>query len=159
THPAADAGIPNLNVDDFYTSGMPAFFIEGDGGTTFGYSLNTNLCNCPSNEQEQQFQLVDNVTKTLGDHTVKFDADLRPAMNLRVASGIHRAGGLDFSNGYTGIAPAPGQGVLEGLGWSTFLLGEVTYFARFVSQSTSAAERQNRYFWYGQDSWRVSRKL
>src|SRR5262249_32713730 len=123
THPAADAGIPNLNVDDFYTSGMPAVYVQGDGGTTFCYSLKTNRCNCPSNEQEQQFQLVDNVTKILGNHTVKFGADLRHAMNLRVASGVRRAGELEFGNGYTGIAPAPGQGVQEGLGWGTFLLG------------------------------------
>ncbi|PYT20298.1 MAG: hypothetical protein DMG58_34345, partial [Acidobacteria bacterium] len=72
THPATDAGIPNLNTDNFYTSGMPAFFVQGDAGTNLGYSLGTNQCNCPLNEQEQQFQFVDNLTKTVGNHTLKF---------------------------------------------------------------------------------------
>ena len=159
THPATDAGIRNLNSDDFYTSGMPAFFIQGDAGTNLGYSLGTNQCNCPLNEQEQQFQFVDNTTKTLGNHTLKFGADLRHAMNLRVPSDVHRAGELTFNTGYTGLVPGAGQGVQEGLGWATFMLGEVTNFGRFVSKSADAAERQNRYFWYGQDSWRISRKL
>ena len=159
THPATDAGIPNLNTDNFYTSGMPAFFVQGDAGTNLGYSLGTNQCNCPLNEQEQQFQFVDNLTKTVGNHTLKFGADLRHATNLRVPSDVHRAGELTFDTGYTGIVPGAGQGVQEGLGWATFRLGEVTSFGRFVSNVTDAAERQNRFFWYAQDSWRVSRKL
>ena len=159
THPATDAGIPNLNTDNFYTSGMPAFFVQGDAGTNLGYSLGTNQCNCPLNEQEQQFQFVDNLTKTVGNHTLKFGADLRHATNLRVPSDVHRAGELTFDTGYTGIVPGAGQGVQEGLGWATFMLGEVTSFGRFVSNVTDAAERQNRFFWYAQDSWRVSRKL
>jgi hypothetical protein len=159
THPATDAGIPGLNIDNFYTSGLPAFFIQGDAGTNLGYSLGTNQCNCPLNEQEQQFQFVDNLTKTVGNHTLKFGADLRHAMNLRVPSDVHRAGELTFDTGYTGLVPGAGQGVQEGLGWATFMLGEVTSFGRFVSNSTAAAERQNRFFWYGQDSWRISRKL
>ena len=31
TSPAKDAGIPGLNVDDNFNSGMPAFFINGYG--------------------------------------------------------------------------------------------------------------------------------
>src|SRR5215471_3713123 len=39
TSPATDGGIPGLNVDNFYTSGMPAFFINGVGGLNIGYAL------------------------------------------------------------------------------------------------------------------------
>ncbi|HEY7116133.1 MAG TPA: carboxypeptidase-like regulatory domain-containing protein, partial [Tepidisphaeraceae bacterium] len=60
TSPAKDAGIPGLNVDDYYTSGMPAFTINGTGGFSFGYSLGINQCNCPLNEQENEFQWVGN---------------------------------------------------------------------------------------------------
>jgi hypothetical protein len=66
---------------------------------------------------------------------------------------------LTFATGYTGLVPGAGQAVREGLGWASFMLGEVTNFGRFVRASTDAAERQIRFFWYGQDSWRVSRKL
>jgi len=46
-----------------------------------------------------------------------------------------------------------------GLSFATFLLGDVNQFQRYVSTSTSAAERQKRWFFYGQDSWRISSKF
>ena len=46
-----------------------------------------------------------------------------------------------------------------GLSFATFLLGDVTSFERFVSTSLNAAERQKRWFFYGQDSWRISPKF
>jgi len=62
TSPAKDAGIPGLNNDAYYTSGMPAFALNGTGGFSFGYSLGINQCNCPLNEQENEFQWVSNTT-------------------------------------------------------------------------------------------------
>src|SRR5205814_5066702 len=70
-NPAADAGIPGLNLGDLLTSGMP--FIQIDG-LTFG-----NICSCPLQQTEQQFQWVNNWTKTSGDHTVKWAADISDA--------------------------------------------------------------------------------
>ena len=158
TSPAKDAGIPGLNLDNFFTSGMPAFFLNGDGGTNLGYSLGTNQCNCPLAEKEQQYQFVANFTKTLGNHSYKFGADIRYALNLRVPSDAHRAGELSFSPDYTGIVDANGH-ASQGVGVATFLLGRVTDFQRYVSNSTNASERQKRFFWYGQDTWRITPKL
>ncbi len=42
---------------------------------------------------------------------------------------------------------------------ATFLLGDVTTFKRYVSTSTNAAERQKRFYFYGQDTWRATSKL
>ncbi|PYT11843.1 MAG: hypothetical protein DMG59_25255, partial [Acidobacteria bacterium] len=160
TSPAKDAGIPGLNLDNFFTSGLPAFFINGDGGTNLGYSLGTNQCNCPLAQREQQYQFVDNTTKVVGNHSFKFGADLRYALQLRVPSDSHRAGELTFAEGYTGAVDANGSRVAgTGLGLATFLLGESTHFRRYVSQSTDAEERQKRFFWYAQDTWRVTPKL
>ena len=159
TSPMADAGIPGLNLDDFFTSGLSGIFINGDGGFNFGYSLGTNQCNCPLDQQEQQFQWVSNTTKIVGDHSIKFGADLRYAMNLRVPSDSHRAGELSFDNNFTGFVPELGAGVQQGLGLATFMLGETTFFRRYVSPFTDAAERQKRFFWYVQDTWRVTSKL
>src|SRR5262249_44218900 len=91
--PAADAGIPGVNLDDFYTSAMPAFTIHSPGTTyfTFGYSLGVNQCNCPLTENEHQYQFVNNWTNIRGKHTIKFGADIRYAYNLRVPSDSHRA--------------------------------------------------------------------
>ena len=156
TSPAKDAGIPGLNLDTF-TSGMPAFFLNGTGGFFFGYSLNRtiggNQCNCPLNEQENEFQWVGNVTRTLGNHAIKIGADFRHAQNLRVPSDSHRSGELNFDP-VTTSGPAGG-----GLSLASFLLGQVQSFQRYVSNSTNAAERQNRFFTYAQDTWRLTRKL
>ncbi len=46
-----------------------------------------------------------------------------------------------------------------GLGFASFLLGDVGQLQRYASTSTNASETQNRYFGYIQDTWRVSSKL
>ncbi len=123
------------------------------GAFAFGDGLDAARCNCPLTESEQQFQFVNNWTRTQGNHTIKFGADIRYAMNLRVPSDQSRTGLLFFDQLGTGNAGA------NGLGLATFLLGDVTQFQRFVSTSLNAAERQKRTFFYGQDSWRVSPKF
>lgn len=153
TSPAADAGIPGLNIDDFFTSGMPAFYINGQGGFRFGYALGVNQCNCPLDQDETQIQFVSNTSYLRGNHTFKFGADIRHARNLRVPSDSHRAGELRFE-------PARTQGPTGGgLGLATFLLGDVSSFIRYTSPNTNARERQNRQFFYGQDTWRVTPRL
>lgn len=152
TRPAADAGIPGLNLDPTFTSGLPAGFVEGRGGFNFGSGLGVNRCNCPLDQDEQQFQLVGNVTKIVGAHTFKMGADVRRAYNLRVPSDRHRSGELTFSGDRT-AGPTGG-----GLGLATFLLGDVTRFSRYVSASTDARERQWRHFYYAQDTWRPTAK-
>jgi hypothetical protein len=153
TSPAKDAGIPGLNVDDTYTSGMPAFTLNGTGGFTFGYSLPINQCNCPLNEQENEFQYVANMTHMRGNHSFKFGVDYRYQQNLRVPSDSHRSGQLTFDPTTT---EGPNGG---GLGLASFLLGDVQSFTRYVSNSTEAAERQNRLFSYVQDTWRITPRL
>lgn len=152
--PASDAGIPGLNfADNPFTIGMPAFFVQGAGGFNLGYSLGTNQCNCPLDQEEQQWQFVNNWNNIRGNHTYKFGADIRYAQNLRVPSDRHRAGELTFNNDRTRGAAG------GGLGLATFLLGDVTFFSRYISTFNDAAERQKRWFFYGQDTWRITPKL
>ena len=158
TSPAADAGIPGLNLDKTYTSGMPYFTLDNGPGTfDWGYSLGANQCNCPLNEQEQQFQFVNNWTNIRGNHTLKFGADIRYAENLRVPSDSHRAGELHFTNSFTEGPSSDPHGA--GMALATYLLGYTTSFNRYVSNVTTAAERQKRFFFYGQDTWRATPKL
>ena len=172
TQPATQAGIPGLNLDDTYTSGMPAFEIQNPGGSVgnsgagasstysqLGYALDVNQCNCPLTQLERQIQFVDNVQKTHGNHTFKFGADLRYALNLRVPSDSHRAGQVYFTDAYTGYVPSAGAQPVDGLAIASFLLGGVNNLQRYVSSSTDAQERQKRFFWYGQDEWRITPKL
>src|SRR4029077_11607210 len=85
---------------------------------------------------------------------MKFGADIRYARNLRVPSDKHRAGELSFAQSDTADLNAS-----RGVALATFLLGNVTSFARYVSTSSNAAERQKRFYFYGEDTWRVTQKF
>jgi hypothetical protein len=164
---AQTLGIPGINIGGNITSGSPGFAIlnipGGSGGTAggtnaivYGDGLNINRCNCPLTEREDQFQIVNNWTRIAGNHTLKVGADLRYGRNLRVPSDSDRAGQLNFNAGPTENPAAKTPG---GLGFGSFLLGDVTSFNRFVSTSTNAKEFQKRTFFYAQDTWRVNKEL
>jgi outer membrane receptor protein involved in Fe transport len=161
-------GIPDSNLGDAFTSGAAAFNIEDPGrrelaastqgsgvGPQYGSGLNINRCNCPLSQREDQYQVVNNWTKIIGNHSVKFGADLRYARNLRVPSDVNRAGEFKFGVGPTS-SPTDQAG---GLGFATFLLGDVTSYSRYASTSTNAKEFQKRLFFYAQDTWRTTPNL
>jgi hypothetical protein len=152
TAPATAFGIPNSNLGDKFTSGLPAFADVGPV-TDFGVGLGASRCNCPLIENEQQYQFVNNWTKMKGNHQIKFGADLRYAKNLRVPSDNNRSGEFHFRNGPTS------NGGSGGTGFASLLLGDVSEMVRYVSSSFNAGERQKRFFFYGQDTWRVTSKL
>jgi hypothetical protein len=157
-------GIPGINTGSTFTSGSSGFQMSnvagGSGGTqnnpVYGAGLGINRCNCPLTEREDQFQIVNNWTRVEGNHTLKIGADLRYGRNLRVPSDTDRAGLLQFDNGPTENPAAATPG---GLGFATFMLGQVDKFGRFVSTSTNAKEFQKRTFFYAQDTWRATRNL
>ena len=162
---ATQLGIPGENLGSNFTSGAPLFNITEVGsfggpgnsqgtGPQYGGGLNVTRCNCPLTEKEDQFQVVNNWTKTLGNHNVKLGADLRYARNLRVPSDQDRTGNNNFGTGPT--SDGNGNG---GLGFATFALGEVTSYNRYVSTSTNAKEFQKRDFFFVQDTWRATPKL
>lgn len=152
TTPNTNAGIPGLNTD-LTTSGMSGLTVGGTGGFNFGTSLAISRCNCPMLQVEKQFQGVNNWTVIRGNHTVKFGADIRRGFNHKIASDSTRAGAFAF-NAATTQGPTGG-----GLGLATLLLGDVSGFQRFVSTAPNAGEQQNRFFFYGEDRWRATRKL
>ena len=144
TTPAAAAGLPNLNTGTPDTSGSPTFNVVDNSISSFG----TQGCNCPLQESEQVFQLVNNWTKLVGNHTIKFGGDVRYALNLRNASDSNRTGQLSFNN-TTGA----------GSGIGAVLTGQIAQFQRFDVYDNNAANRQKRGGFYAQDTWRVTPKL
>ena len=162
---ATQVGIPGLNLGDSFTAGAPGFFIEnasgggGDGLSNFGSALGVNACNCPLLETEDQYQIVNNWTKIMGTHSLKFGVDIRYARNLRVPSDSNRAGELHFSATDTENTTDPTLAAPGGMGLASFLIGDVTNMSRYVSVSTNAKESQKRLFTYIQDSWRLTPKL
>ena len=172
--PMTNFGIPGANTADPKTAGLGSFQlgkdpVSGYNGTdnaggnglvvsSFGDGLGVARCNCPLTESEQQFQFVNNWSHVKGNHQIKFGADLRYAMNLRIPSDNNRTGEYNFS------PEATSNGTNGGLDLATFLLGDVTAFARYVNNpniagANNAAERQKRFFFYGQDTWRATSKL
>jgi len=175
--PMSDYGIPGANISGLAnTNGLGSFQLGKDpisgfngaptqGGSgngltisSFGDGLGVARCNCPLTESEQQFQFVNNWTNVRGNHQIKFGADIRYAMNLRIPSDNNRTGEYNFS------PEATSDGGIGGLDIATFLLGDVTSFARYVTNPNlpsagSAAERQRRWFFYGQDTYRATSKL
>jgi hypothetical protein len=149
-------GTPDINIADVNVTSVTSTNNPQNGGAQYGSGLNMNHCNCPLKEKEDQFQIVNNWTKTIGNHAVKFGVDLRYARNLRVPSDNDRTGVNNFTEGPTS------NGTTGGLGYATFLLGDVTSFNRYTSASpteSNAKEFQPRDFFYGQDTWRVTPKL
>jgi TonB dependent receptor len=173
--PMTALGIPGANVPgDPKTNGLGAFLLgadplSGENGapangvtglviSSFGDGLGVARCNCPLTESEQQFQFVNNWTNVRGNHIIKFGADIRYAMNLRIPSDNNRTGEYNFS------PEATSNGGVGGLDLATLLLGDVTSFARYVNNpniagANNAAERQKRWFFYGQDTWRATTRL
>jgi Carboxypeptidase regulatory-like domain/TonB dependent receptor-like, beta-barrel len=157
------ANTPGLNnPNELFSSGLPDIELEGTSGTDylrFGYSPLVNSCNCPFREYEQRFQWVTNWMKTFGKHAFKWGADIRYYENFRLTSDHRRAGHLLFNAETTG--DINGQG---GLSLASFLFGAVSAFDRlYVNPANRAAlnagERQKRWFFYGQDTWRVTPHL
>jgi hypothetical protein len=172
--PMTAFGIPNANTSDPNTAGLGEFLLgpvasvglggaPNNGGvgsavSSFGDGLGIGRCNCPLTENEQQYQFVNNWTKTKGNHIIKFGADIRYAKNLRIPSDNNRTGEYNFSPLETSLQGA------GGLDLASFLLGDVSSLARYVTNpnlpgALNAAERQKRWFFYGQDTFRATSKL
>jgi hypothetical protein len=148
-----DYGTPDIAISDVTATTPSNTSTVQNSGPQFGSGLNMNHCNCPLTEREDQFQLVNNWTKTIRNHAIKFGVDLRYARNLRVPSDSDRTGNDNFANGPTS------NGTNGGLGFASFVLGDVFSFARYASTSTNAKEFQPRDYFYVQDTWRESQKL
>ena len=147
---ADQVGIPGLNIQGRPdTFGLPDLNINGTGGFQMGYR-----CNCPLHERESLNDFVSNWTKIVRNHTIKWGATVELAWNQRLPSDDHRAGVYDFDPSVTSSAPSNG-----GLGLAGFLLGAPDHFTRFSQISTTQEDRQNRMFYFAQDTWRITPKL
>ena len=155
-----ELGIPNANVGDLsLNGGLPQFQIDvPSNGSNNGSSALYGTSAEQYLQTENQFQAVDNWSHQLGNHSIEFGADLRYAMNHLVGlnNGELRSGNFIFhASGTAGNAfgTTPGS---SGLGYGTFLLGDVSNFDRTQTQNTNAQERQKRGFFFVQDQWRAT---
>jgi hypothetical protein len=150
-------GIGNINQGDLaLTGGLPLFEVSvpsngQNGSSVVNYGTTTNQVV----QQESQYQGVNNWTRAIGTHSIRFGGDIRYALNhaVIVQNNNLLSGQFQFSNLVT--SGPTGQG----LGYATFALGAISNFFQGVYANLDAAERQRRWFFYGQDQWRATRTL
>ncbi len=150
-------GIPGVNQAPLsLNGGLPQFDINipnngSNGGASLVFGTTTNQFL----QTEDSFQGVNNWTRVIGNHEVKFGADIRYATNniLGLNNNEVRSGDFNFL-----ASTSQGPSTL-GLGWASFLLGDVNSLNRTETASTTAASHEWRMFYYGQDTWRATQKL
>ncbi len=118
-------GFPQLSVSGF----------QGISGNTFQPLVN------PSNS----YEIVDNVSKIFGKHTVIFGADLRD-FRFTSTNAANSRGVFSFTGAYTGNA------------FADFLTGYPFSGSRDFPRN-QFGEYDRRYHFYVQDDWKVSSKL
>ncbi len=159
-----ELGIPNANVGDLtLNGGLPQFNIDNaSNGTNGGGTLQLGTTAAQFLQDESQYQIVNNWSRQVGNHNIRFGGDARYSKNHLVGLDNNnvRSGNFHFSQTRTAGVLDPVSGTTSsGLGFATFLLGDTTSYQRTQTQYTDAQERQKKFFFYGQDQWRVTSKL
>ncbi len=147
---ATAIGIPGVNIDKF-TSGMVGININNFSTPTLGY-----VNSMPWVRAEANIDLVNTWTKTLGNHTIKWGADLKRIRDDLLQGQTYSPRGLyTFGENQTSI---PGAKVGFGNDMASFLL-DVPYTAGRDLATYFPAYRQWEFFGFAGDKWVASKKL
>lgn len=147
---ATSIGIPGVNIDAF-TSGMVGININNFSTPTLGY-----VNSLPWVRAEANVDLVNTWTKTLGNHTIKWGADLKRIRDDLLQGQTYSPRGLyTFGENQTSI---PGAKVGFGNDMASFLL-DVPYTAGRDLATYFPAYRQWEFFGFAGDKWVASKKL
>ena len=152
---ATTLGIPGVNIaGQPFTSGQVGLTINGGfTGTLIGYSASL-----PWIRAESNIDLVNNWTKIIHNHTIKFGGDLRRVRDDLLQDQTYSPRGVfTFSDVQTSDAAAAGK---------TNIANDISSFLFDIPSSTGRdlntffpAYRQWWIFAYGTDKWQVSSKL
>jgi outer membrane receptor protein involved in Fe transport len=144
---ATQFGIPGINNGDFFTGGLP--FIRISGYTSLGIATTI-----PFKIAETSYNIVNNWTKTTGDHTIRFGIDIRNLnLNKFQAAGSNPRGEFTFSSGLTSRTTGSSTNA-----FAAFLLGLPQNVSR-TTVNQLGGYRLRQYFFFAQDRWQVSPKL
>jgi len=139
-----NGGLPTVNVGGISGFGSPEYYA--------------------SNEYENVFQILDNLTKIQGNHALKFGVSFQ---HIRFATQQppNSRGEYDYFSGaascpdsisYTGLAPSPGVAGV-GFGVADFL-ADMQGCAQISNLASTDDERWDRSV-YAQDDWKVNSRL
>ena len=149
---ATQLGIPGINNGDFFSRGFPRIAFPTGSFDALGAA--TTL---PFKIAETSFQGVNNWTKTTGNHTIRFGADIRNLiLNKFQAGGSNPRGEFIFANGVTSRSGT--TGATSANAFASFLLG-LPQEIRRTTVLQLGGYRQRQYFFYAQDRWQVTKNL
>lgn len=142
-------GISNKDARNFFNGGLPRISISG-------YSFLGILNTVPFKIAETSVNFVNNWTKTKGNHTIRFGADLRDRiLNKYQASGGAPRGEFTFSTGVTSVS---GQTSSSANAFAAFLLGLPQQIVN-TSVNQLSGFRLRQYFFFAQDRWQARSNL
>jgi len=152
---AMQVGIPGINNGSFFTAGLPRITISGFFQTSSVNGFLGSAATLPFKIAETSFNFVNNWTKTKGNHTIRFGADVRDLiLNRAQASGSNPRGEFGFTSGPTSRS----TGGTSANAFASFLLGLPQTISR-TTVNQLGGYRQRQYFFFAQDRWQVSPKL
>jgi len=168
TNASTNLGIPSINISQF-NSGLVGINIGGFTSPLVGYSASL-----PWVRAEANIDLVDNVTKTHGNHTFTFGFDMRRIRDDLLQTqtysprGVYNfgvsqtncAGNCQLPNGTTSSATTPNSTTSWANDMASFLLDspQVSGTGRDFS-GTFPTYRAWYFFPYSADRWQVNNKL
>jgi Carboxypeptidase regulatory-like domain len=148
---AEEAGIPGANISTF-TSGVS--IISGEG---FSDPMIGGCNNCPWTRAGTLIQVVENMTKVTGNHTLEWGGDYRRWRDDLLLVG-DPPGAFTFAAGTTALNAKTAPPSSFANQFASFLLGDPNSVARGYA-NVFPALRQNQLFVYFGDKWQAGPKL
>lgn len=151
TNASAAIGIPGVNVDAF-TSGLIAVDIGGYSSPLVGTGGSY-----PWVRGETNIDAVNNWTKVLGNHSIKFGEEYRRVRDdLLQGQTFNPRGLFQYRDGQTALKGGPKTG--QANNFASFLLDDPNQVGRDIGVQSSTW-RESQIFTYVQDTWQATPKL
>lgn len=156
TNASQDVGISGVNVEPF-TSGLTTVNINnGYSNPMLGFSGSL-----PWVRTETDFTLVNNWTKIVGNHTIKWGVDVRrlrdDLLQLQDNGGVRGAFSFNAGATATNAAKDPSQSGMANA-MAAFLLDLPSTVSRDLPTGNFPALRQTTFFSFIQDKWQITPK-
>ncbi len=149
---SAQLGIPGANVSPF-TSGLTTISVADYSSPLVGYSQYM-----PWIRSETNIDAVNNWTKVLANHLIKFGFEMRGNRQDLIQVATYSPRGIfDYGTGQTSLN-ASGSTAGYANAFASFLLDVPSMVAREVNVG-DASWREQLYFGFIQDTWQISQKL
>jgi hypothetical protein len=146
-------GIPNSNLGDMWTSGLPEIFVNGYDTPMIGI----NGC-LPWRRAVTNFDTVNNWTKIKGTHVIKWGFDYRrERRDLLQTATFSPRGRFTYAAGTTTLN-APGVSNSFANSFASFLLDQANSVGRDLAVFFPT-QRDSVYNAYVQDKWQATQRL